>query len=132
MKASQRVADQKLGARERQILDAVYQLEMASVTEVRARLENPPSYSSVRTMLGSLETKGYLKRKRDGIRHLYLPVKSRDSAGRSALSHLMSTFFDGSASKMFAALLDQSVTELTDDELDQLQQEIDRAREEEK
>ncbi len=119
---------QVLGGREREILHTVYRLEQASVSQVRSNLQNPPSYSSVRTMLGILAQKGFLKRRRDGIRFLYLPKRSRDSAGRSALAHLMSTFFEGSTSKTFVALLDESVGTLTDDELDRLQQAIDTAR----
>ena len=67
----------KLGARERQILDVVYAIGRASVSDVRSRLADPPSYSSVRTMLGLLESKGFLKRDRDGVRHLYTPTRSR-------------------------------------------------------
>lgn len=121
----------KLGARERQILDAVYHVGHASVSDVRSLLKDPPSYSSVRTMLGVLETKGFLRRHRDGIRHRYSATKSRESAGRTAMTHLMSTFFDGSASKMFAALLDESASQLSDEELAELQQSIDQARREE-
>lgn len=120
----------KLGARERQILDAVYSLGRASVSDVKAHLDDPPSYSSVRTMLGILETKGFLRRHSEGVRHLYSATRSRESAGRSALSHLMSTFFEDSASKMFAALLDQSASQLTDAELEQIQASIDRAKSE--
>lgn len=118
----------KLGARERQILDAVYHLGRASVADVRSQLNDPPSYSSVRTMMGILETKGFLQRHRDGVRHLYSATRSREKAGRSALTHLMSTFFEGSASKMLAALLDESACQLSDEELAQLQQSIDQAR----
>ncbi|TWU47370.1 Penicillinase repressor [Rubripirellula tenax] len=130
-KKRQKAEPLKLGARERQILDAVYHVGRASVSDVRSLLKDPPSYSSVRTMMGILEEKGFLRRHRDGIRHRYSATKSRESAGRSAIAHLMSTFFEGSASKMFAALLDESASQLTDDELAQLQQAIDKAREQE-
>lgn len=120
--------ERDLGARERQILDAVYRLQPASVADVRESLEDPPSYSAVRTMLGLLESKGHLKRRRDGIRHLYVPTRSRLVAGRNAIADLMATFFDGSASKTLAALLDESSSTLTDEEFDQLQLEIEKAR----
>ena len=126
--AKKRGQVEKLGARERQILDVVFRLESASVADVKAALPDAPSYSSVRTMMGVLETKGFLRRHRDGVRHLYSATQSRDRAGRSALAHLMSTFFDGSASRTFAALLEESASQLDDDELQRLQQEIDRAR----
>ncbi|MDA8746090.1 BlaI/MecI/CopY family transcriptional regulator [Rubripirellula amarantea] len=129
-KKSRKVEPPKLGARERQIMDAVYHVGCASVSDVRSLLKDPPSYSSVRTMMGLLESKGYLRRHRDGIRHRYSATKSRESAGRNAIAHLKSTFFDGSVSKMFAALLDESSSQLTDQELAQLQQAIDKAREE--
>ncbi|PHQ35973.1 MULTISPECIES: BlaI/MecI/CopY family transcriptional regulator [Rhodopirellula] len=118
----------KLGARERQILDAVYHFGRASVSDVRSRLNDPPSYSSVRTMMGILETKGFLRRDREGVRHLYSATRSREKAGRSALTHLMSTFFEGSPSKMLAALLDDSSCRLSDEELADLQRSIDQAR----
>lgn len=128
--AKRRQIERGLGARERQILEVVYRLGQASVADVRENLNDPPSYSAVRTMLGILEKKGHLKRRREGIRHLYLPARSRQKAGRSALAQLMTTFFDGSASQTLAALLDESAASLTDEELDRLQEEIDKAREE--
>ena len=130
--AKREVVFQSLGARERQIVEIIYRLQKASVAEVREHIENPPSYSSVRTMMGLLESKGILKRQLEGIRYVYRPAKPRSIASRSALKHLVSTFFDGSSSAAIAALVNESAGNLSEDELNDLQALIDRVRSEEK
>jgi predicted transcriptional regulator len=117
-----------LAAREQQIMDVIYRLEKASVADVRAQLPDPPSYSAVRTMLGLLERKGFVRRDRSGVKHLYSPAKSRRSASRSALKRVVDTFFPQSPADALAALIDDSATRLTDEDFDRLQQAIDRAR----
>ncbi|MDG3005229.1 BlaI/MecI/CopY family transcriptional regulator [Paludisphaera mucosa] len=117
-----------LGARERQIMDAVYRLGEASVAEVLAALADPPSYSSVRTMIRSLEAKGLLKHRQEGIRYVYRPAHSRETAKASALKNLMQTFFAGSAAATVEAILDPSVAKLSDDDLDRLERLIRQAR----
>jgi BlaI family transcriptional regulator, penicillinase repressor len=117
-----------LGARERQIMDVIYQLGEASVAEVLAKLTSPPSYSSVRTMIRLLESKGLLKHRQEGIKYVYRPAHSRESAKRSALKHVMATFFAGSAADAVAAILDPSVSKLTDLEITRLEQLILEAR----
>jgi predicted transcriptional regulator len=119
-----------LGARERQILETIYQLGEGSVAAVREKLADPPSYSAVRTMIRLLEKKGLLRHRRMGIKYLYRPVHSHESASRSALSHVMQTFFGGSATDAVAAILDVSAPRLTDDDLKRLEQLIDQARRE--
>jgi predicted transcriptional regulator len=119
-----------LGARERQILDAIYQLGEASVAEVRANLPDPPSYSAVRTMIRMLEKKGLLRHRQLGTKYVYRPTRSHQSASRSALTHIMRTFFGGSATDAVAAILDVSASKLTDDDLQRLEQLIDQARRE--
>ena len=119
-----------LGARERQILDTVYQLGEASVADVLAKLADPPSYSAVRTMIRVLETKGFLQHRRIGTRYVYQPTSSRASASRSALAHVMQTFFGGSATDAVAAILDASAPQMTEDDLTRLEQLIDKARRE--
>jgi predicted transcriptional regulator len=119
-----------LGARERQILDAIYRLGEASVAEVLADLPDPPSYSAVRTMIRVLEKKGLLRHRQVGIRYVYRPSHPRESAARSALSHVMQTFFGGSATDAVAAILDVSASKMTDDDLRRLEQLIDQARRE--
>jgi predicted transcriptional regulator len=119
-----------LGARERQILEAIYQLEEASVAEVLANLSDPPSYSAVRTMIRVLEQKGLVRHRQVGTKYLYRPTHSRESAARSALAHVMQTFFGGSATDTVVAILDDSAARLTEDDLRRLEQIIDQARRE--
>ena len=119
-----------LGRRERQIMDAVYRLGRATVQEVLDSLPDPPSYSSVRAMMGLLEHKGHLKHEQDGPRYVYLPAVSRDRAQRSALRHLVQTFFNGSPEQVVAALLDSPDAKLSPSELDRLARLIAGARRE--
>src|SRR5262245_9090553 len=119
-----------LGARERQIVDVIYQLGEASVAEVLANLSDPPSYSAVRTMIRMLEKKGLLRHRQLGTKYVYRPTHSRESASRSALAHVMQTFFGGSATDTVAAILDVSAARLTEDDLQRLVQLIDQDRSE--
>ena len=119
-----------LGRRERQIMDAVYRLGRATVQEVLDSLPDPPSYSSVRAMMGLLEHKGHLKHEQDGPRYVYLPAVSRDRAQRSALRHLVQTFFNGSPEQVVAALLESPDAKLSQSELDRLARLIAGARRE--
>ena len=118
-----------LTRRERQIMDVLYRLGEATVAKVLENLPDPPSYSAVRAMLRLLEEKGHVKHQQRGVRYIYVPTRSREKARRSALNHLVSTFFDGSAELAVAALLDMSDRELTDDELHRLARMIEEARE---
>ena len=120
-----------LGRRERQIMDVVYQLGEASVGDVQQRLPDPPSYSAVRTMLRHLEGKGFLRHRREGTRYVYRPTQSRETARRSALRHMLRTFFAGSATDAVAAILDVSSEQLSDEDLDHIQKLIQQARQEE-
>lgn len=119
---------EELGRRERQIMEAVYGRGRATALEVRDGLSDPPSYSAVRAMLRILEEKGLLKHEQDGPRYVYLPTMPRDRARRSALRHVVRTFFAGSTEQAVAALLDTPDAELSADELDRLSRLIDRAR----
>ncbi len=98
----------ELGRRERQIMDVIHRLGSASVADVRKALPDPPTYSSVRGMLGLLEDKGHLTHEADGLRYIYKPTVSPTAARRSALHHLVHTFFAGSASDAAASLLELS------------------------
>jgi predicted transcriptional regulator len=111
-------------------MDVVFQLGEASVAEVRERLVDPPTYSSVRTMLGHLERKGLLKRNRSGVKHTYLPVQSRRRASRFALRSVIDTFFPKSPGDALAALIDDTAGKLSADDLDRLEEAIRRARNE--
>jgi BlaI family penicillinase repressor len=120
---------EKLPRREREILNAVFALSnRASAEAIRERLTSPPSYSAVRAMLVRLENKGYLRHQEDGRRYIYSATTSPGAAKRAALRQYLRTFFGGSLSEMMTALVRQE--SWTDDELDALRAEIDRARQE--
>ncbi|MGH8638235.1 MAG: BlaI/MecI/CopY family transcriptional regulator [Burkholderiales bacterium] len=117
-----------LSRRERQIVDILYSQGRATAAEVQGALPDPPSYSAVRAMLRILEDKGHVRHEQDGPRYVYLPTVARDRAKRTALRHVLQTFFDGSAEQAISALLDESDTRLSDRELDRLAQLLDHAR----
>ena len=121
---------QDLGRRERQILDVIFRQGEASVGDVLERLPDPPTYDSVRTMIRLLERKGFVRHRREGTKYIYRPTQSHESASRSALSHLMKTFFQGSAAETMAAIFDVSSNDLSDDELKRLELLIEQARKE--
>lgn len=119
-----------LSRRERQIMDAVYRLGEASVAEVRDAIEDAPSYSAVRALMGVLTEKGHLTYTADGPRYVYRPTTPPEEARASALERVLQTFFDGSPTQAMAALMDLSAADLTDDELDRLEALIQDARRE--
>lgn len=100
--------DFELGKRERQIAEAVFRLGEASVSEVLGELSDPPTYSSVRAMLGMLVQKKVLKQRQDGKRYLYRPATSPEKTSRSVLKNVLATFFGGQPDTVVAALLDVS------------------------
>jgi predicted transcriptional regulator len=118
----------RLGSRERQIMEVVYRLGRATVADVLAQIEDPPSYSAVRAMLRILEDKGHLKHVQDGPRYLYLPVVSGERARRSILQDVVKRLFDNSTEKAVAALLESSSERMSDAELERLQRLIDSSR----
>jgi len=126
--ARKKQPDRELATREQQIMDVLYQLEKASVAEVREKLASPPGYSAVRTMIGLLERKGLVRRDRSGVKHYYSPVESKRSASRSALRSVIKTFFSQSPGDALAALIDDSAKKLKEEDLDRLEQAIHRAR----
>jgi predicted transcriptional regulator len=117
-----------LSRRERQILDILYERGHATAADVQAGLPEPPSYSAVRALLRILEDKGHVRHQQDGPRYVYLPTLARDNAKRSAMRHMLKTFFDGSAEQAISALLDENSSRLSSAELDRLARLIDTAR----
>ncbi|HYT68157.1 MAG TPA: BlaI/MecI/CopY family transcriptional regulator [Vicinamibacterales bacterium] len=117
-----------LSRRERQILDILYKQGQATAADVQAALPEPPSYSAVRALLRILEEKGHVRHEQDGPRYVYLPTVPRDNAQRSALRHILHTFFDGSAEQAITALLGDSSARFSSAELDRLARMIDTAR----
>jgi BlaI family penicillinase repressor len=119
---------QELSRRERQIIDILYTQGKATAAEVQLALPDPPSYSAVRAMLRILEEKGHVRHQQDGPRYVYVPTVARDSAKKSALRHMLQTFFDGSAEEAISALLDDQSARLSEAELDRLARMIQQAR----
>jgi BlaI family transcriptional regulator, penicillinase repressor len=117
---------ERLGKRERQIMEIVYRRGRATVSEVLDELPDPPSYSSVRAMLRYLEDKGQLRHEEAGPRYVYLPTARTQDVRGSALSHVVKTFFDGSVSTAVAALLDSKP--LTGEEYARLSRLLEEAR----
>ena len=112
-------------------MDVIYQQGRAAAADVLAALPDPPSYSSVRTLLTILETKGHLKHIKDGPRYIYLPTHPRAYAAKTALRSVMQTFFGGSVEQTVATLLSVSDTPLSSEELARLSSLIENAKEEE-
>jgi BlaI family transcriptional regulator, penicillinase repressor len=123
-----KITAQDLGRRERQIMDAIFQLGEASVAAVRKCLPDPPSYSAVRTMIGSLEQKGLLKHRRVGIKYVYRPTQSPAEASRGALKHLLRTFYGESPADAVAMILEVASGKLTAAELEKIESLIEQAR----
>lgn len=117
-----------LSRRERQIMDVLYRRGHATAAEVHQDLPNRPSYSAVRAMLRTLEEKGHLRHEPEGPRYVYRPTVSVERAKRSALRHLLETFFEGSAEQAVAALVEGSAATLNQQELDRLSRLIEEAK----
>lgn len=120
--------DAGLSRRERQIMNALFALEEAAATEVVDHLGEPDAYDSVRVTLGNLEKKGYVKHRREGVRHIYFPAITRQKAQRSAIGHLTRTFFGGSPSRAILAFLDASADRLSDEELEEIARRIEERK----
>jgi predicted transcriptional regulator len=119
-----------LSRRERQIMDIVYKLGRATVGEVMERLSGNPAYSTVRAQLRVLEEKNHLVHEEHGLRYVYLPKVPREVVRKSALKHLIDTFFEGSAGEAVAALLGKEGFKVSDDELARISELIQHAKKE--
>lgn len=119
-----------LSRRERQILEILYLRGRASAAEVKAAMADAPSYSAVRALLRVLEEKGHVKHQAEGMKYVYLPVIGPERARRSAMKHLLETFFHDEPEQAVAALLDISSRRLTPEELDRMAALIEKARKE--
>ncbi len=117
-----------LTRRERQIMDVLYRRGRASVADVMAELPGEPNYSTVRTQLRVLEDKGHVLHAEEGMRYVYAPAVPRHAARKSALKHLVETFFDGSAEQVVAAVLGGEASRLSDEDLERISSLIDKAR----
>ena|ERR1039458_10302194 len=119
-----------LSRRERQIMEILYRGGKASVSEVMEGMDDAPGYSAVRAMMRVLEDKGHVKHRAEGLKYVYVPVVTREKAKRSAVKHLLDTFFSEAPDQVVAALLDVSSDRLTKEELDRMAAMIEKARKE--
>ena len=120
----------ELSRRERQIIDILYRLGRATAGDVGRQLPGNPSDSTVRTQLRVLEAKGHIRHEDDGVRYVYMPVVPRRVVRKSALKHVIDTFYDGSVEKVVAALLGPDGARLSDEELNRIAYLVARARSE--
>jgi len=114
--------------REREIMDALYALGKGSAAQILERLDNPPTYTAIRTHLTILEKKGHVRHVSDGTRYIYEPLVGREQMGRRAIDTLLKTFYGNSVERVVAALLDHE--DVASDDLDRLARLIEKAREE--
>ena len=124
------VTKSHLTRRERQIMDIIYRLGRATAHEVLEHLPDAPSYSAVRALLRLLEERGHVRHVQEGPKYVYLPAVARSSARKSALAHVVRTFFDGSVEQAVATLVDSSRAKLSREELDRIADLIDKAKKE--
>jgi len=111
-------------------MDILYRRGRATASEIHQALPDAPTYSAVRAKLRVLEQKGHARHEEESLRYVYLPTMARETARKSALRHLISTFFEGSVEQAVAALLDLSAAKLRDEDLNRIQRMIDQARKE--
>ena len=121
-------AQRLLTKRERQIMDVLYRLGRATAAEIMAEVPSAPGNSTIRTQLRVLEAKGHVRHEEQGLRYVYLPTVPRHAARRSALRHLVDTFFDGSSAKAVVALLGGEAARLSDDDLRRIADLVKAAR----
>jgi BlaI family penicillinase repressor len=119
-----------LSRRERQIMDVLHRVQRATAAEIQEQLPQAPSYSAVRALLRILEGKGHIRHVVDGPRYIYEPVAARAAERKSAIKHLVRTFFDGSTEDAVAALIDSADGALDKKQLDELAKRIAAARKE--
>ena len=120
----------KLSRRERQIMDVIYRLGRATAADILQNIPDPPGYSAVRAMLRVLEEKKHIRHEEKDLRYVFLPVVPRDKARRSAVQHMLDTFFEGSPEQAVATLLDVSGRKLSSSDFDRLAELIEKARQE--
>jgi len=119
---------QALTRRERQIMDILYRRGRATAAEVMKDLSGDPNYSTVRTQLRVLEEKGHVRHEEENLRYVYAPAVPRHAARRSALKHLVDTFFDGSAEQVVAAVLGGEAARLSEEDIARIADLVEKAR----
>ena len=112
------------------MMDILYARGRATAAEIHEALPDAPTYSAVRAKLRVLEEKGHVRHEEEALRYVYVPTLARETARRSALRHVVSTFFEGSVEQAVAALLDLSSAKRTDRELDRIAGLVEEAKKE--
>ena len=110
-------------------MDIIYRDGPINAQEVMERMEDPPGYATVRKLLGILEQKGQLKHTKSGRQYIYAATASKEKVKKNSLNHLLKTFFKGSMTEAVATFLDESDQNLSNEELDELESIIRRAKE---
>lgn len=122
--------DSEMSKRERQLLEALYRLGKGSAAEIRDEIESPPTYTAVRTHLGNLEKKGFIRYVSDGVRYIYEPVIPREQMAERVMDDVLQTFFDNRLELVVATLLQRKERQVPQEELDRLATLIEEARKE--
>lgn len=125
---AQKKSHTQLARRERQIMEAIYNLKEASVSDVIREISDPPSYSAVRAMMRLLEEKGHLKHRQVGTKYVYKPTESREAVRKSVLKHLVSAFFDNSTENAFAALIDLNGNKMSKSEMETISDLLEKVK----
>jgi BlaI family penicillinase repressor len=118
----------ELSRRERQIMDILFQQSECTAQDVRDALPSAPSYSAVRALLARLVEHDLIAHRQEGKRYLYRPLIAQDQAQNSALKRLLKTFFKGSKTRAFSALLDMEGETLSARELAELERKIEQLK----
>ena len=126
------MSNDPLSRRERQVMNIIYARGHATAAEIHEALPDPPTFSATRAVIRTLEEKGHITHQEQGLRYIYRPVVPPEKARRSAVSQLVTTFFQGSPTRLMAALLDGSTAKMSDEELDALERIIRDAKEKKK
>lgn len=123
--AAMKPLDSQLSRRERQVMDILFRLGKGTAQEVLDELPDPPSYSAVRALMVTLETKGLVKHAKESRRYIYSPSVPEKRAKRSALRQLLATFFEGRPENLVASLLDPDDQQLSKAEIERIRGLID-------
>lgn len=112
--------ENQLSRRERQVMDILFRIGKATAQEVMDEMSDPPSYSAVRALMVTLETKGHVKHGKESRRYVYSPAVAEKKAKRSALKQLLATFFEGRPENLVASLLDPDDQQLSGEQIERI------------
>jgi len=112
--------ENQLSRRERQVMDILFRIGKGTAQEIMDEMSDPPSYSAVRALMVTLETKGHVKHGKESRRYVYSPAVPEKKAKRSALKQLLATFFEGRPENLVASLLDPEDQQLSNEEIERI------------